>query len=437
MKTHRAVLLGTGLAAALGAAAPARAQVPLTPRGLGMGTATMATARGQEALFLNPAQLGLAGTPSWSVAFPQVVAGATVLGLGVNDLNELRNYDDVSPARAQEILDRIPEGTGVEYDVKLPLGAIQLGHLAFGFSYNSVGQHSLDRDIVDLFLNGYQAGQTYGAPHTSGTRATYLDFAAGYGRRFGMVSVGIAGHYYHGRDLVSSGIVDVDTLGLPTPDVRVTYAGVRSDGGSGFGVDVGAAMQPIPGLTLSAAVANIARKMSWDEDLQGRKLTLNGNEIQSSDFRLLRTHYRDSEQGYDQFAAGLEADQKAPVEKLRSELFTRAELPATLRLGAAYSLPTGTDLAASFQDNLTDSRLTGLWDRSLGFGVQQKLPVVTLRAGFSTDLDEGNLLTAGLSLGPINLGVGRLDNGAGAGGAGREGWVASFGISTRSASISH
>ena len=431
--THRAALLGTGLAAALCAASPALSQVSLSTRGLGMGNASLASARGQESLFLNPANLGLSGTPRWSVALPQLVAGGTVLGLGAGDLNDLRDYQDLPDDRAREILDGIPEGTGVEYDAKLRLLTVQTGRLAFGVSYNSVGSHSLDRDIVDLALNGYQRGQVYTADNTFGSRATYLDAAVGYGRRFGMVSVGAAAHYYHGRDLVASGVVDVDTVGLPSPDIFVTYSGVRADAGRGFGLDLGAAVQPVPNLTLSASVANLAKSMEWDEDLLARSITLNGNEIENSDFRELRTEYRESGEEYDAFVAGLDAEQRAAVQSLAASLSDRTELPTTLRAGAAYSLPaTGTELAASFTDELSDSRISGLWSRSLSAGVEQKLAFLRLRAGISTNLDKASLLSAGLSLGPLDLAVARLDNGPGLGGADREGWVASFGLSTRS-----
>lgn len=438
MRALRVGLIGGTLALA-GGAAPATAQVPVLPRALGTGNAYTALARGHESLFLNPANLGLPGTPHWSVALPQIAVGGTVLGLGLDDINELRDYDEISPERAREILDAIPGGTGVEYETKIPLAAFSFSSVAFGFSYNTIGNHSLDRDIVDLFLNGYKLGRTYAAPNTNGSRTTYLDFAVAYGRQVGPVSLGVTGHYYQGRDLGRFGIVDVDTLGslVPpvAPDVEVTYAGVRSDGGRGFGVDVGAAMQPLPNLTVSASVANAFQSFEWDNEFVGRRLTLNSSGIRNSDFRQLRARYGQSDEDYATFVAGLQADQRAGVESLAAGLLEEAELPTTLRVGAAWTPRTGTDVAADFRSDLTDSRIGGLWDRSVSVGVQQKLPVITLRAGLSTNLDEGSLMTAGLSLGPIQFGVGRLDNGSGAGGADREGWVATFGLSTRSGTV--
>jgi hypothetical protein len=60
------------------AVAPAAAQVPLTPRSLGMSGAYLGVARGNEALFHNPANLGLSGNPLWSMSFPQIGFGATL-----------------------------------------------------------------------------------------------------------------------------------------------------------------------------------------------------------------------------------------------------------------------------------------------------------------------------------------------------------------------
>src|SRR5213592_3950821 len=89
------------------AAAPAAAQVPVTPRSLGMGNAYVAAARGEESLWLNPANLGLPGTSHWSFGIPTLSAGADALGLSVSDIKDITNYGDLTDARKQEILDQI------------------------------------------------------------------------------------------------------------------------------------------------------------------------------------------------------------------------------------------------------------------------------------------------------------------------------------------
>src|SRR4051812_23999953 len=139
------------------AAAPAAAQVPLAPRALGMGNAYVAAARGEEALWLNAANLGLPGTPHWSFGIPTLSVGADALGLGVGDIRDVIEYRKQSDARKQELLDEIPaNGTALRGDVRLPLVAAQVRHFAAGLSYNTIGSHSVDRDFVDLLFFGFQ-----------------------------------------------------------------------------------------------------------------------------------------------------------------------------------------------------------------------------------------------------------------------------------------
>lgn len=433
MNATRAALAAAALA---GLAAPLHAQIPLTPRALGMGNAYVAVARGQESLFQNPANLGLSASPHWSVALPQLSVGATALGLGVDDLRDLTDYDDLEQSRKDEILAGIPStGTGLEYDIRVPLAAIQAGRFAFGLSYGTLGDHSLDRDIVDLFLNGYETGNTsLDLTNTVGQRATYIDFAAAHGRRVGPVSVGVTGHYYLGRNLSRSGIVSTEYFLPPaSPDVEVTYAGVLVEGGSGFGVDVGVAAEPIPGLTLSASVANAFSSMSWDDDVRGRKLVLNRADFDNSEYSQITGEYEDSEVDVQTLLADndIPAAGRARIQGFLDALEDEAEFPATLRAGAAWSPRAGTDLAVGVQKELTDGKLTGMWDDQLSLGIQQRIPIVTLRAGIASNLDDGSLLSGGLSLGPLQFGLARFTNGS-VEGADREGWIFTFGVSGRS-----
>ncbi len=59
--------------------------------------------------------------------------------------------------------------------------------------------------------------------------------------------------------------------------------------------------------------------------------------------------------------------------------------------------------------------------------MQQKVPVVTLRAGLSSDLGSGTMLGGGVSLGPLHLGAARL-TGSADGNSGQRGWLFTFGL---------
>lgn len=407
-------------------AAPAVAQVPLTPRALGMAGAYVASARGHEALFLNPANLGLAGSPRWSIALPQLGAGATVLGPRFGDVRDMLNIDDADQARKNELLASIPaSGTELRIDSRDPLAVIQSGRFAVGVSYGVSAGHSVGKDIADLVFNGYQEGRTdYSVGRTQGYRMSYLDVAAGVGHRVGPLSLGVTGHYYRGRSLVQSRMFE-PRYDLAARDLSVDYVGVQAHGGSGYGVDVGAAVQPHPALTLSAAVANAVGQMNWTEALTARRITLRKGDFNADNEPWwIRDEYDGSEHPMQGGNATVEEYETA------RGLYDQAYFPATLRLGAAWTPLHRTELGAAYQSNLTPGRMAGWWDRSASVGIQQKLPLVTVRAGFASNLADGRMVSGGLSLGPLQLGLARVDDGT-TDGAERTGWLMTFGVSTR------
>lgn len=428
----RTGIAAAGLFAML--SAPAAAQVPLSARALGMGGAYVGLARGHETLFLNPANLGLPETPYWSFAFPQVAIGATLVGPELLDFNRIRNYDNLDDAERAEILSSVPDqGSEIGLDIKVPVLSLQIRRFGFGVAYGSVGEHTLGKDFVDLLFNGYDQNRVdYRVGNTAGRRATYLDFVAAYGHRVGPLSVGVAAHYIHGLSLVQSRLFE-PRFDIANRDLAVDYVGVVADGGTGYGVDVGAALQPLPNLTISAAVANLFSQMEWSEDLNFRQVTFDRSDFDgnTSAFDLLREYER-SEQRLDRTGAS------NSVLAVTERLYDKAYFPTTLRAGVAWQLPvSGTALSAAYHNNLTDGRLSGSWTSMLGVGVQQKVLFTTLRAGYATNLasgtEEGSLLSGGLSLGPLELGVARYSNGQ-FGGTDREGFIGSFGLNVRTRS---
>jgi hypothetical protein len=414
--------------AALLAAVPATAQVSLNSRALGMGGAYIGVARGQESLHLNPANLGLANSPHWSAAIPQLTFGVQTIGVEPGDFWDLRDYGGMEPAEREAFLAKIPtSGTGGEVDVRAPLFSLQVGRFAVGAGYALVGEHTVNRSIVDLVLNGFEQSKLsqYNIQDTGGFRAAFFDIHAAYGRRIGPLALGVTGHYYIPQEMVRSAFVEQDTIFTgPIPsDIQVTYQGVSAEGGSGFGVDVGAALQPIPGLTLGVALDNAFNSLEWNEDLRVRTLTLNRNDYETGDAEALLTRYDESDAHY--VDTGADAQTRALAQQILDD--RDQGLPMTLRVGGAYSLPTSTTVGVQYQSQLEDSPMSGMWENQVSVGVQQKLPIITLRAGLASDMADGSMLTGGLTLGPIQLGVARL-SGAGE----RHGWVYTFALSGRS-----
>ncbi|HEX7050330.1 MAG TPA: hypothetical protein VF188_09030 [Longimicrobiales bacterium] len=415
-------LLATSVAVALLPGAPARAQVPLTPRALGMGGAFMTAARGQESLYLNPANLALPDGPRWSVAFPRAAIIGRLSGSSAGDLLDIARYDDLEPARRDAIFGRIPDsGVGLGFAVRLPFLAVQRGPLAVGISYGLVAEHTVGRDIVELILYGYETGRAdYEVGNTSGFQATFWDVAAAYAVEAGAVRIGVTGHYIRGGLASASRMLEPE-IDFGGSDIEVDYVGVVARGGNGFGVDIGGAYQPDPAWTLGLVVRNAYAWMDWSDDLRVRDLELRKGVIDG------KTRLEDLLDRYAESERPLGDDAGPVVAALARSLAADAYFPTEARLGVGWCARPGTDLGLSVRATLTGGRLAGAWARAVGFGVQQRVPLGSVRAGVATDLGDGVLLGGGLSLGPLDMAIARVYDGE-VDGATRSGWMGTVGL---------
>jgi hypothetical protein len=414
------------LALAALSAGQAAAQITLTPRALGMGGAYVADARGQEALFVNPANLGLSRTPYYSVAVPQLSLGVRMSGAGVGDVPSLINFDDMAQGEKDDLLAGIPaSGLRAGLDVSIPLASVSVGRFAAGVAYRVSYRETVGRDIMDLLLNGYQAGRTdYAVGETGGSHASYYDVAAAYGRKVGPVSVGVTGHYVAGRALARHRLFE-PTFNLEREDIAVELRDVNVRGGSGYSVDVGLAAEPSPRLTVSAAVANVFSSFKWSEELYTRHVTL-GRDDFGGDGEVIFNQLMESKERVDAGAA------PQTVYETAGGLYEGAYLPATLRVGAAYLLPgEKTRVSGAFQGALDEGTLGGGWKRQLSAGAEHRVStLVQARGGVASDLGGGWMAAGGVSLGPINLGLARTTEPGEGARAGQ--WIATFGLSMRS-----
>jgi hypothetical protein len=427
MASHRLLSVG-GILLVLASVLPAQGQVPLSPRALGMSGAVVGTAQGHDALFVNPANLALPGSPHWSVAIPQLTLGGTLDGLEFSDLPDLRRYDKMSNAQKNELLGRVPEsGAELRFDVRAPLVVVQRRRLAFGVAFGALGEQRLSKDIFELGLNGYEPGRIdYESAGTAGSKMTFWDFAVGYGDRIGPVTWGVAAHYLRGRTLLRSWVTE-PRFDLAGSDIDTDLVSVFLRGGNGFAVDVGATYQPHHTVTLSGAVANAFATMKWSDELNIRNLHLNKTSIEEDFFDLLH-RYNVSERLVSPADAAM-----ADGVTARS-LQAQAYLPTTARLGVGWQPAARTQLGLSYYGALTGGQLSGSWDRMLGVGVQQRIPLLTLRAGYATNFAEGTMLSGGLSLGGLELGIAKLDDGP-LEAATRTGWIGAVGLNMRTRSI--
>jgi hypothetical protein len=412
-------------AGALALAAPAAAQAPLTARSLGTAGSTVAGARGVEALFFNPANLALAGNPAWSVSIPQAAVRTGFVGTRLGQIPSLFDYDDWSQGEKDAFLGRIPaEGMNASVSLAVPLAAVQVGPFAFGVSHTRSYSQTVGRDVVDLVVNGYQAGRTdYAVGNTGGRNASWYDVSGAYGRRVGRVSVGVAARYVAGRALAQHRLFE-PSFDIEAEDLSVELREVASHGGTGWGIDLGIAAQATPRLAVSAAVSNALSGMKWSTDLRTKSLVMNRDDFSRTGVEEAHTRFDASEAEVDPEAVPLSVYETA------QGLYDGAWLPATLRLGAAYAASERTQVTAAYQGALDDGSLSGGWRRQLSAGVEHSRgKLLALRAGAGTDVSGAWMLSGGVGVGPLQLGAARTSEPQGS--ARASGWTFALGLSTR------
>jgi hypothetical protein len=422
-----AALAALGLAAL---APNARAQGVFTARSLGMAGSFVADARGVDALFFNPANLGLKDTPYWSISVPQIGVRTGFVGTRMGQVPGMRHFNQWSEEEKSSFLAGIPgQGMNARLNLSVPLIAIQSRRVAVGMAYTQWFEENIGRDVMDLLVNGYQPGRTdYAVGNTGGRNASWLDLSAAYGRQLGRVSVGVTGHYLIGRALAQHRLFEPQ-FDLEAEDLSAELREVISPGGHGWGVDVGVAMQPSERLTLSAGVANVLSRMTWSSQLRTKSLVLAKNDFKRNSALDAWDRFDLSEREVDPSAVPV------TVYETAQGLYDRAWLPATARAGASYELPSHhTRLSASLQSALDQGALSGGWRRDLSAGVEHSRGrVLKLRAGAGTDVGGAWMLSGGVGVGPFQLGLARTSQPQGD--ARSTGWTFGFGMSARNAAV--
>jgi hypothetical protein len=278
MRSRRIALLGLVISAA-----SARAQLPsASTAALGMGENFTAVARGYHALAWNPALLGLAGNPGYSLS---VAPLRVITGLDPITLGDLKDYQgDTIPFRVRQTwLDKVSAegseaGTG---GADVTYIAAQVSRFGLQVSSSARAIADLNPGAVQLVLMGNTdaagqpqsielSGSQFNAFATSTIAASYaVPLASATGR----MSFGATLKYTFGHLLVLGRDQDSQLTPAPTVDIKFPSLATLSDSanrrtlnnGSGIGLDVGFAMQRRQ-ITLSLTVQNLFNTFKWKTD---------------------------------------------------------------------------------------------------------------------------------------------------------------------------
>jgi hypothetical protein len=267
----------------------------------GMGGNYTANAQGYDAVAWNPANLGLASAPRFSL---NILSSGGTTGLGpvsLSDISAASKLDGPIPSSTKEAwLQKI--GTGTQRgsgDASLSLVALSAGRIGFQLGVSGYGVANLNQDAAEAILFG-NAGRTGTAKDLkfAGSNARGGAFTTGAlsfalplswkptGSADEQFSLGVTGKFVSGAGVLraqdNGTLITSNNVSVQFP---IIYSPEAGSNGTGIGVDLGAAWSA-GRLSLGATAQNVVNSFKWETTKLRSKAgsaTFDGN-VSSSNF---------------------------------------------------------------------------------------------------------------------------------------------------------
>lgn len=421
---------------------PASAQWAGGPVSGAMGGTGAVWARGIDALDFNPANLGF--SRGWSLSLVDVGAAGLLTGTTLEDLWEIAT---AAGEGDRAVVDRLPadgfrvsaltEGYAVSKGAEagdfpspgatLPGFALSWGPVGLRVRSRVLAEAAMSREVADLTVSGFNPERIreYAVRETGFRVASYTEFTLGYGFTVAdRLGIGAGVRWVQGHRLAQGRFFEPE-IDLNDETLRLTGVAVEAPGGSGWGVDVGLALDLGRGWAMSLAGQNVAQRMTWDDALESHEAVFTDEDFDSSDLTELLDRFAHTP--LDPSAVSL------PVFEAARGLFARAYFPAVYRAGLGWTGARGTRLEVDASAVSPQGRQSAPWEQRVSAGVEQRLKFLVLRAGYARAEDGITALTGGVGLrvGPVRLdaAAGRLSGERG--GIPYDGLQGSLGLSLR------
>ncbi len=243
-------------------------------RSVAMGEAYTALANGVDAARYNPANLGLDGYRRTELE---------VFGLGADINNNSFSLSDynrytgayLTDADKADILAKVPE-QGLLLSADVQASAVSLSSGSFALTTSAVGlaNVNLNRDLLELVLNGNTFGDTISVTGSYSDAVAYVSTGVSYGMALytagtRQLSVGATAKYIRG--LAVEKIVELDGLAATFEtgfEGEGRMIAQTATGGSGYALDLGAALKLSDSYTAGIRVKNFLSSLKWDKQTE-------------------------------------------------------------------------------------------------------------------------------------------------------------------------
>ena len=400
-------------------------------RSVGMGGGGMVFANGVDAVELNPANLAFG--EGWNLSIAEAGWSGLLTGVTIPNLMTIFADEDFSIPLIGE-----SEGTAAQVIAELPAEGVTFSTVSEGFltayateqseavpqpgsplpsiglSFGNFGLRvrsrvmfdaTVSKELMDLIGNGFveQNIQSYRVGNTGFNSASFSEITASYGTTLGgLLSIGVGGRYVMGHSLVNGMFFEpvLDLISSPQT-LSLTSVAVEATSGTGYGLDIGLSLDLPMGFRAAVSGTNVIQRMNWDESLTAHTAVFDDGDFDAEDFIDLLDLYQS--QPVSPTSVSL------PVLTAAEDLFEESYFPATLRAGLGWQAG-GTSIEAVATSVSPRGRHRNAWDERIGIGIEQRIPLLTLRAGIAQAEDNIRALTGGFAL---RLGWLHIDAGAG------------------------
>lgn len=387
------------------------AQMSPGARSVGMGGGGMVFATGVDAIEWNPAnlargdrwnvsvfELGLASL-STGATFDEILAifGAEFIASGVDVAQAVNDIPDSGLH-----LSTVSEGFATAFAADrleipkpgspLPSVGLAVGPVGVRIRSRVFTDLTMSRELADLIGNGFVEENIldYRVGDTGWSTTSLTELTVAYGRTVGdILSVGVGGRWVRGNGMVRGRFFE-PTVDLVSTSLTIETAAVEATSGTGYGLDIGLSLDLPGGLRASASGANVVQRMTWNDALIAHTATFTDADFDAVEVIDLLDRFE--AEAVDPTSVSLAVFQAA------QGLFEQSYFPQVFRGGVGWRSG-GTSLEAVGIAVSPRGRYTTGWDERVSLGIEQRLPVITLRAGYAKGQDGFTVLTGGLGLG--------------------------------------
>ncbi|HUU45723.1 MAG TPA: DUF5723 family protein [Acidobacteriota bacterium] len=275
-----------GVAVLLGVT-PASATTPLATATAG---SDLALACGIDAVFGNPAHLGMTLGPRQQLRLFSVAGGLHSNSLGWSQYREY-NGATLTADDKSDILDQIPsDGLTLSANGSVSALALRLGSWAVTTGAVASARGQLDHDAIELLLYGNASRADWVFDQSDAEGFAAWQIALSHGRRIGAlrngpVYAGITLAYIRGLYYVESSDVYAD---LETESDGLSGGAaadwLTAEGGSGWGLDLGVAWQPNERSIVSLKLENLIHTIRWSHNVELTHYTLQFDDLTIDNF---------------------------------------------------------------------------------------------------------------------------------------------------------